>query len=617
MKDSVNKPIESYGLIGDCKTAALVGRDGSIDWLCWPRFDSDSTFAALLGDAEDGRWLIGPAEGGEATERCYREGTTVLETRFATASGEVELVDFMPRDGNSNLVRLVRGRRGRVRMRMELVLRFGYGSIVPWVRRVETDAGPVLLAIGGPSMTTLTTPVETRGEDHRTIASFEVAAGEEVPFVLTYGSSFLPPPPPVEPQAALEATTASWREWSERCERSLGVREVLGDAAGDAVRRSLITLKALTYAPTGGIVAAATTSLPEQPGGERNWDYRYCWLRDATLTLIALMDASYYDEAQAWRDWLLRAVAGRPDQIQIMYGLAGERRLHEWTLPWLKGYLGSQPVRIGNAAHAQLQLDVYGEMMDALYQARAGGLPESAPAWALQRALVDHLETVWHEPDEGIWEVRSHRRQFTYSKAMAWVAVDRCIRSTEELGLPGPTERWKRLRAAIHADVCANGYDADRGSFVQVYGEPALDASLLLLPTLGFLPADDPRFRGTVAAIERELMTDGLVRRYDPDRTDDGVSGDEGAFIACSFWLVDAYAMLDRTDDARALFERLLDLRNDLGLMAEQYDPARGRQLGNFPQAFSHVALVNSATRLARRRKADERSASDASPRAD
>ena len=605
----MSNPIESYGLIGDCETAALVGRDGSIDWLCWPRFDSGSVFAALLGEPKDGRWLIGPAEGGDAVSRRYLDGAAVMETRFETAEGAVEIVDFMPlRDGKSDLVRLVRGRRGRVRMRMELVLRFDYGRIVPWVRRVDTDAGRALLAIGGPDMVVLNTPVETRGEDSRTVAEFEVAEGEEVPFILTHCTSYLPVPAPAQPREALEETLRFWHGWSHRCEEALTVREHLGDVAGDAVKRSLVTLKALTYAPSGGIVAAATTSLPERLKGDRNWDYRFCWLRDATFTLIALMDGGYYDEAEAWRDWLLRAVAGNPAQIQIMYGIAGERRLDEWEADWLAGYGGAKPVRIGNAAHGQLQLDVFGEVMDALHQARTGGLPENDPAWALERKLIEHLEGIWRQPDDGIWEIRAERRHFTHSKVMAWVAVDRCIRSVENFGLEGPVEDWRRLREEIHADVCANGYDTDRGTFVQAYGEKTVDASLLLLPTLGFLPAADPRFEGTVAAIERELMVDGLVRRYDTQRTNDGVSGDEGAFLACSFWLVDAYCMLDRTREASELFDRLLALRNDLGLMAEQYDPKAGRQLGNFPQAFSHVALVSSATRLARRRKADERS---------
>ncbi|TPE52704.1 glycoside hydrolase family 15 protein [Amaricoccus solimangrovi] len=609
----MSAPIESYGMIGDCRTAALVGRDGSIDWLCLPRFDSDSVFAALVGGPENGRWLIGPRDGGEAASRRYLDGSPILETRFETEEGVVELIDFMPPGAaGCDLTRLLRGRRGRVRMRMELSLRFDYGKIVPWVRRAEVAGRRVLLAIGGPHMTVLSTAVETRGENERTIAEFEVGEGEEIPFTLSYAPSYQEVPAPADPREALRATEAFWRDWSSRCEAAGKVRKALGERAGEAVTRSLVTLKALTYAPTGGIVAAPTTSLPEAIGGARNWDYRYCWLRDATLTLIALMDGGYYDEARAWRDWLLRAAAGRPDQLSIMYGLAGERRLREWEAPWLAGYAGSRPVRIGNAAHAQLQLDVFGEVMDALHQARAGGLPESEPGWALQSAMIAHLEKIWRQPDAGLWEIRSERRQFTYSKAMAWVAVDRCIRSVENFGLPGPVEHWRRLRDTIHADVCRRGFDSARNCFVQVYGGQELDASLLLLPALGFLPASDPRFRGTVAAIERELMVDGLVRRYDTQETDDGVAGREGVFLACSFWLADAYGMLGRRRKARALFERLLDLRNDLGLLAEEYDPEAGRQLGNFPQAFSHVALVTSAIRLANEAGAEERSPSAA-----
>jgi GH15 family glucan-1,4-alpha-glucosidase len=604
----MSRPIESYGLIGDCETAALVGRDGSIDWLCWPRFDSDSAFAALLGTPEHGRWLIAPAGCPAAAGRRYRPGTLILETRFAVEEGEVTVIDFMPpRGDNSDLVRLVCGERGRVAMRMELVIRFGYGRIVPWVRKIRDESGTALEAVAGPDMVVLHTPVPVRGENMHTVAEFEVSEGQVIPFVLTYGASHAPTPKPINPLEALRQTEAFWTEWSSRCCGSLGLGERLGEDVNEAVVRSLITLKALTYAPTGGAVAAATTSLPELIGGERNWDYRFCWLRDATITLLALMDAGYFDEAQAWRDWLLRAVAGSPDQIQIMYGIAGERRLSEWEVPWLPGYAGSRPVRVGNAAHGQLQLDVFGELMDALYQARRGGLPENEAAWALERALLDRLEQVWREPDEGIWEVRGGRRHFTHSKVMAWVAFDRCIRSAEEFGLPGPVDRWRRLRDAIHADVCANGYSRERGSFVQAYGATALDASLLLLPSLGFLPAADSRYQGTVAAVERDLLANGFLRRYDPGATQDGLAGGEGAFLACSFWLADAYLMIGRTDDARALFRRLLAVRNDLGLLAEEYDPGAGRQLGNFPQAFSHLALVNTALRLARTATPEER----------
>lgn len=598
----MNKPIESYGLIGDCETAALVGRDGSVDWLCWPRFDSDSTFAALLGDDDNGRWLIGPAAGGEAVRRRYRDDSLILETEFEGEDGSaVTLIDFMPpRGSNSDIVRLVKGRRGRMKMRLELVIRFGYGRTVPWVRRVKDSGERALVAVAGPDMVILRTPVETRGADSRTVAEFEVGEGEEVPFVLTYGRSHLPLPEPIDVAEALADTEAYWANWSARSRGELNLDWRLGKRAEDAVVRSLVTLKALTYGPTGGIVAAATTSLPERIGGNRNWDYRFCWLRDATLTLIALMDAGYFDEAEAWRDWLLRAVAGNSEQIQIMYGIAGERRLSEWTVPWLKGYADSLPVRIGNAASGQMQIDVFGEIMDALHQARKGGIAENEAAWALEQALIDRLEEVWSKPDHGMWEVRSERRHFTYSKIMAWVAVDRCVRSVENFGLVGPVDRWRRLRDAIHDDVCANGYDADRNAFVQSYGGKSLDASLLLMPTLGFLPASDRRYRGTVEAIEKTLMADGLVKRYDTEESEDGVGGKEGAFLACSFWLADAFTMLGRRDDAEAMFERLLALRNDLGLLSEEYDPGARRQLGNFPQAFSHVALIHTAQRLSR-----------------
>jgi GH15 family glucan-1,4-alpha-glucosidase len=500
-------------------------------------------------------------------------------------------------------------------MRMELVIRFGYGSIVPWVRKIQDDSGTALEAVAGPDMVVLHTPVPVRGENMHTVAEFEVSEGQVVPFVLTYGASHAPTPKPINPLEALEQTRAFWTEWSQRCCEGLGLGERLGAEVSDAVVRSLITLKALTYAPTGGTVAAATTSLPETIGGERNWDYRFCWLRDATVSLLALMDAGYFDEAQSWRDWLLRAVAGSPDQIQIMYGIAGERRLTEWEVPWLPGYAGSRPVRIGNAAHDQLQLDVFGELMDALHQARRGGLSENEAAWALERALLDRLEQVWREPDEGIWEVRGPRQHFTHSKVMAWVAFDRSIRSAEDFGLPGPIDRWRQLRDEIHADVCANGYSRVRDSFVQAYGSTALDASLLLLPSLGFIPAADPRYGRTVAAVERELLVDGFLCRYDPGATKDGLSGGEGAFLACSFWLADAYVMLGRTDEAWALFRRLLAVRNDLGLLSEEYDPRAGCQLGNFPQAFSLMALVNTALGLARTSKPEERAPATAERR--
>jgi GH15 family glucan-1,4-alpha-glucosidase len=597
-----NRPIEDYGLIGDCETGALVGRDGSIDWLCWPRFDSGAVFAGLLGTSEHGHWRIAP-DGVVSDKRQYRKNTLILETHFTTDGGEAVLIDFMPPRGvNSDIVRLVKGLRGTVKFSMELVIRFGYGHDRPWVRRIED--GRALQAIAGPDMVVLRTPVETRGQDMRTVAEFEVAAGQAMPFVLTYGPSFGPVPAPIDPEQALREAESFWTDW---CAGNRTSGDEGGDLLDAAVMRSLITLKALTYAPTGGIVAAVTTSLPEDLGGERNWDYRYCWIRDATISLLALMDAGYYDEAKAWRDWLLRAAAGSPDQLQIMYGIAGERRLSEWTVPWLPGYDNARPVRIGNAAHVQLQLDVFGELMDALYQGRKGGLPENKEAWALQATLLTHLAKVWRQPDAGLWEMRGPVRQFTHSRVMAWVAVDRCIRSVEGFGMDGKIDDWRRLRADIHADVCANGYSADRGAFVQAYGSRSLDASLLLLPALGFLSAEDERFRGTVEAIERELMIDGLVRRYDPAASADGVAGNEGVFLACSFWLADAYAMLGRGRDARALYERLLALRNDLGLLAEEYDPAARRQVGNFPQAFSHVALVNSAKRLGQAKRAQER----------
>jgi GH15 family glucan-1,4-alpha-glucosidase len=594
--------IEDYALIGDCETAALVGRNGSIDWLCWPRFDSDPCFAALLGTPANGRWIIAPRDERARITRRYRPNTLILETRFETADGAATLIDFMPlRDRQSDVIRLVVGERGAVAMRVELVIRFGFGAIVPWVTRLD-DGG--LRAIAGPDMLVLHTPVALHGEGLKTVGEFAITAGHRLPFILSYAPSHLEPPVPPNPAAALAATEKFWGEWGSRCHA--------GDFWPEAITRSLLTLKALTYAPTGGIIAAPTTSLPEQFGGPRNWDYRYCWLRDATLTLLALMNAGYYEEAHAWREWLLRAVAGSPDQMQIMYGIAGERRLTEWELPWLAGYENSRPVRVGNAAHGQLQLDVYGEVMDALHVARRGALAGSASGWALQRELVNHLEKIWRQPDEGIWEVRGPRCHFTHSKVMAWVAFDRAIKGVEQFGLRGPVDHWRKLRAEIHADVCAHGFNRELNSFVQCYGGKELDASLLLLPCMGFLPPDDPKVHGTIAAIERNLMADGLLRRYDTYRSDDGLPPGEGAFLACSFWLVDAYVMLGRLDDARHLFERLMSLRNDVGLMSEQYDPASARLAGNFPQAFSHVALVNSAFNLSRARKPAEQRAESA-----
>lgn len=585
------RPIEDYALIGDCETAALVGRDGSIDWLCWPRFDSDACFAALLGGPENGRWRLAPADGTIAAERRYRGDTLILETRFETATGSVLLTDFMPiRDETVEIVRIVTGLAGSVAMEGELVLRFGYGMTVPWVTQPEPG---LLRAIAGPDMVVLRTEAPLEGEAMRTMARFTVAAGETVPFVLAWGASHRPPPPAIDPVAAQAQTQAFWEGW---CAGASGAAEA---DVRPAVMRSLITLKALTYAPTGGIVAAPTTSLPETLGGIRNWDYRFCWLRDATLTLLALMNAGFQDEALAWRDWLMRAVAGNPAQTQIMYGIAGERRLSEWEIPWLAGYEGSRPVRIGNAAHDQLQIDVYGEVIDTFYQAARMGLPADPGAWSVQRLLLEDLARIWSRPDRGIWESRGEPRHYTYSKIMAWVAFDRAIRTVEEFGADGPAEDWRAIRARIRADIDAHGYDPALGSFVQSYGSKRLDASLLLIAASGYLEPGDPRMLGTVAAIEGRLLAGGLVMRYDPEETETGLEGGEGAFLACSFWLADAYVLQGRRAEAEALFGRLLALRNDVGLLAEEYDPALGRQLGNFPQAFSHVALVNTAHALA------------------
>jgi GH15 family glucan-1,4-alpha-glucosidase len=585
--------IEDYGLIGDCETAALVSKSGSIDWLCWPRFDSDACFAALLGDTNNGRWLIAPAQGNPRTTRRYRPNTLILETSFVTAEGEALLIDFMPLRGRaSHLVRFVVGKRGSVSMTTELIIRFDYGASVPWVKR--TEAGD-LLAISGPDMLVLRTPVELRGEGLTTVGDFTVAAGQTIAFVLTYAASHLPVPEPIDPQDALRQTQSFWEDWAS-------IHQSTG-AYADAVARSLITLKALTYDPTGGIVAAPTTSLPEQIGGPRNWDYRFCWLRDATLTLLAFMNAGYYDEARSWRDWLLRAAAGSPSQIQIMYGLAGEKRLAEWEVPWLSGYEGAKPVRIGNAACDQLQIDVFGEVMDAFHQARVGGLQVLAEGWDFQRALLSHLEKIWSSPDEGIWEVRGGRQHFIHSKVMAWVAFDRVIKDAEAFGLEAPVDRWRKLRAEIHAEVCEKGFNPRVGAFVQAYGSEHLDASALLIPVVGFLPPEDARVQRTVEAIERRLVRNGFVLRYDTAVTEDGLPPGEGAFLACSFWLADAYVLLGRDEDARRLFERLLSLRNDLGLLSEEYDPAAKRLLGNFPQAFSHIALVNTAHNLERAEK--------------
>ena len=581
--------IEDYALLGDRDTVALVARNGSIDWLCLPRFDSPACFAALLGSPENGRWKIAPIDEVQQTRRRYRDGTLVLETDFETDAGAVTVIDCMVSRGvASDLVRLVVGRRGQVAMRSHLVIRFDYGLIVPWVQRF--DGG--ITAIAGPDLLVLRTPVALRGKNFTTRGDFVVSAGEQVPFVLSWSPSNLPVPEAIDAAAVIAATESAWRAWSSRC-RYQG-------RWSDAVNRSLITLRALSYGPTGGIVAAPTTSLPEQLGGRRNWDYRYCWLRDATFTLQALIVSGFTEEAQAWRDWLLRAIAGKPSQIQILYGLAGERQFIEWQVPWLPGYEDAAPVRIGNAASTQRQLDVFGEIMDVLWQAVKAGLASSEAAWNLQRALVGHLEVIWDQPDDGIWEVRGGQRHFTLSKVMSWVAYDRAVRMAEDNQLAGPLERWRRVRQQIHDDVCVRGFDATRGTFVQSYGSKDLDASLLLLPLVGFLPPDDPRMRATIEAIERELMVDGLVIRYRTERGVDGLPPGEGAFLACSFWLADNLVLLGRHDDAHRLFERLLDLRNDVGLLAEEYDPGLRRQVGNFPQAFSHVALVNTAHNLTR-----------------
>lgn len=581
--------IEDYGFIGNTVTSALVGRDGSIDWLCLPHFDSPACFASLVGEPGNGRWLIAPKGEIKRTTRRYRGETMVLETRFATADGEVALIDFMPiakTEARSQLVRLVKGVSGRVTMRTELILRFDYGSVVPWLRR--RDYG--LRAVAGPDAVQLRTPVPLKGRDFVTRGEFAVAAGESVPFVLSYAPSYGADPGEVDAERLLEQTEHWWRRWSARCTYQGEWR--------DAVLRSLMTLKALSFRPTGGIVAAPTTSLPECIGGVRNWDYRFCWIRDATLTLYSLLNSGYRAEARAWREWLLRAVAGNPEALQIMYTLDGARRLPEEEADWLAGYEGSKPVHIGNAAYRQFQLDIFGELMDAFHVGRKYDLKAYDDAWNLQKLLIAYLEKSWREPDEGIWEVRGPRRHFTHSKMMAWVAVDRAVKAVEQYGQPGPLEDWKRLRAEIHADVCRHGFDSGKNSFVQYYGGRSLDAALLLMPQVGFLPPDDPRVRGTVAAIERDLASDGMIARYDTGEGVDGLPGDEGGFLACSFWLADAVALCGRYDVAVARFERLLSLRNDLGLLAEEYHPGLGRQLGNFPQAFSHVALVNTAHNL-------------------
>ncbi|MFI1001176.1 glycoside hydrolase family 15 protein [Streptomyces galbus] len=584
--------IEDYALIGDEQTAALVGLDGSVDWLCLPRFDSGACFARLLGDEDNGHWRIAPKGArGPCTRRAYRPDTLVLDTEWDTDEGTVRVTDLMPqRDVAPDLVRIVEGVRGRVTVRSTLRLRFDYGAVVPWMRRADGHR----VAIAGPDAVWLRTEphVRTWGEDFGTHSEFTVAEGERVAFVLTWHPSHHPRPPLVDPFEVLRTSVEDWRAWAARCTYDGPYR--------DAVVRSLITLKALTYRPTGGIVAAATTSLPEQLGGVRNWDYRFCWLRDSTLTLGALLAAGYHEEAEAWRNWLLRAVAGDPADLQIMYGLAGERRLPETELPWLSGFAGSAPVRVGNAAVDQLQLDVYGEVMDSLSLGRKAGLSPRPHVWSLQCVLMRWLDENWRQPDEGLWEVRGGRRPFVHSKVMVWVAADRAVRALEEHPeLRGDPDRWRALRDEVHREVCDKGYDPERNTFTQSYGSRDLDAALLLIPRLGFLPPDDPRVVGTVDAIRDELGHGGLVRRYTTDGPAvDGLPGDEGTFLVCSFWLADALHLTGRTKEARELFERLAGLANDVGLLSEEYDPVAGRHLGNFPQAFSHIGLVNTALTL-------------------
>ncbi len=587
----MSQPIEDYALIGNTRTAALVSRGGSIDWLCLPRFDSSACFCALLGTADHGRWCLAPQGEVQAIKRYYRDNSLILETRFETDAGEVSVIDFMPvakGDDRVDLFRMVRGRRGTVAMAMEVLLRCDYGYTVPWVQKAPYG----LTAVAGGNALKLTAPVELHSEDFTTRAQFQVRAGETLAFALTWFRSHKPTPQTLDAHSLLLETEAYWHRWANRCEYQGEWQQ--------AVQRSLITLKALTYSPTGGIVAAPTTSLPEALGGERNWDYRYVWIRDATFTLYAMLLAGYVEEARAWRTWLERAVAGLPSQLQIMYGLAGERLLNEVQADWLPGYQNSAPVRLGNAAYRQFQLDVYGELMDAFHLCRLHTIEPDENTWSVQQVLVDFLTDAWQRPDEGIWEVRGPRRHFTHSKVMAWVALDRAIKGTERWDLPGDVERWRELRDRIRGDVLTNGYDHERGSFVQYYGGKTLDASLLVLPLVGFIPATDPRMTRTIEAIQRELTVDGLVRRYTPDDELDGLSGDEGMFLICSFWLADNLALIGRRDEAKALFERLLALRNDVGLLAEEYDPKSKRMLGNFPQALSHVALINTAHNLSR-----------------
>ncbi|MDA9444205.1 glucoamylase [Bradyrhizobium sp. CCBAU 51745] len=596
----MSQRIEDYALIGDCETAALVGRNGSIDWLCWPAFDSDACFAAILGTRKNGRWLIAPSEDVTSISRRYLGNTLILETRFETKSGTAALIDFMPPRGKaSDIVRLVRGVKGTVKMRMELIIRFGFGVDIPWVRRCEDRS---LLAVAGQDMTVLRTPVEIRGEDLTTVSDFDVKAGETVPFVLTYGPSHLDPPEAIDPETALQETEKFWKEWSSRSTHDGEYRNL--------VMRSLITLKALTFGPTGGIVAAPTTSLPEKLGGGRNWDYRFCWLRDATFTLLALMNSGYTEEASAWHNWLLRAAAGSPANMQIMYGIWGQRRLLEWEAAWLDGYEGAKPVRVGNAAHAQLQLDVYGELIDAFHQSRMAKLKlDDEATWALECAVLNHLAEVWDHPDHGIWERRGQPKHYVFSKVMTWVAFDRAIKSAETFGFKAPLLHWRTLREAIHRDVCHRGLDTEENAFVESYGSKRLDASLLLLPGVGFLPADDPRIRGTVAAIEKHMMRDGFVLRHDPREVSEETQPIEGAFLACTLWLADAHVLAGDLDRAQALFDRIAGLANDVGLLAEEYDSLARRHTGNFPQALTHIALINTAHNLSAARHAGDKPA--------
>ncbi len=598
--------IEDYAMIGDCETAALVGRDLSVDWLCWPRFDSPACFANLLGTKENGRWVIAPVDPGAKITRNYRGHTLILDTMIETADGVAVVTDVMPtRTPGAHLIRLVRGISGSVKLRTELIIRFDYGSVVPWVRRCDDGS---LQAVAGPNRLVLRAPLKLRPHGRTHVGEFIVTAGETTDFTLSHGVSYEDVPKAIDPNQALEKTERSWTAWSQPFE---GAGEW-----SEAVIRSLLTLRALIFERSGSIVAAPTTSLPEQLGGSRNWDYRFCWLRDATFTLLALMNAGYANEATRWRAWLIRAIGGEPALVQVLYGLGGERYIPERMLPWLSGYGGAKPVRAGNAATGQLQLDIYGEVLDALYQSRKRRLVTDAADWMLQIELLKHLEKIWELPDEGIWEVRGPRRHFTYSKVMAWVAFDRAVKSIEEFGFVGPLDHWRHLRQHIHDDICAKGFDPEQGVFTQSYGGKELDASLLMMALVGFLPPDDKRLRGTVEAIEQRLMVNGFVRRYDTQTAEDGLPAGEGAFLACSFWLVDNLVLLGRCDDARGLFERLLALRNDLGLLSEEYDTAAKRLVGNFPQAFSHIALINSAYNLAHAAKPAEQRSGTKSPEA-